>query len=72
MWCVAWIPRSKDGLSVLSHTDVWCACLRQPKKHPKKYRDSIATKCGYYVTLPIGIEDREPTCEDCLEKLKSG
>ena len=49
LWCV----RSRDG---------WCV-LRDQRK--TVYRDSVETKCGYVVTLPWGIEQREPDCIEC-------
>lgn len=44
------------------HRTGWCA-LRDQRR--TAYRDSMETKCGYVVTLPWGIERREPDCADC-------
>jgi hypothetical protein len=41
----------------------------QPKAQ-MKYRDSVKTACGYFVIATGGIERREPSCPECLEKLK--
>jgi len=43
------------------HRDGWCATRR---KHVR-YADSVTTLCGYIVTMPLGIERREPDCEEC-------
>lgn len=46
----------------VKHRDGWCATrLRQVR-----YRDSIKTLCNHYVTMPYGVELREPTCALCL------
>lgn len=70
MWCVAWFDTWFDwdrrGIVMAKK----CACKTQPKKHPKKYRDHMRTKCDMVVTFPVGIEFREPTCPECLEKEK--
>jgi len=67
LWCVAWIPRDKDGKT--KDSVEWCACLRQPKG-VKRYQDTIATRCGMKAILPVGIEFRVPTCKDCNDRLK--
>lgn len=48
-----WCYESKGGL--------WCATTR---KHGD-YADNIATVCHHNITLPIGIEFREPNCKEC-------
>lgn len=48
------------------HRDGWCATV-----HPsKRYRDSVKTICGYWVTLPYGLKQRMPDCEECLALMR--
>lgn len=55
MWCV----RHKDG---------WCAAnARKRKPNPAAFK--IKTRCAHYVTLPLGVEQRLPTCKECLRAL---
>lgn len=58
--CVKSWDRNADG----TKTIVWCFCT---------WRDGNAVKsktlCGLEVTLPIGHEERMPTCADCLSKM---
>jgi len=51
----------------VKHRDGWCATKREKSL---QYSDSVPTLCDHYVTLPMGIQRREPDCPDCLAKLK--
>jgi hypothetical protein len=50
----------------VKHRDGWCALFDQRKT---AYRDSVETRCGYFVVLPFAIERHDPTCEECVNKL---
>lgn len=58
--CVAW----KD--SATGRTE-WCATLRNAHYDPDALHDSTA--CGYVVTMRIGSEERDPTCEECAKRV---
>ena len=51
------------------HKNGWCALASQPASQPR-YRDNMKTKCKHFVMLTGSIELREPTCEDCRERLR--
>jgi hypothetical protein len=56
------MSRPVDGLVVcVRHRDGWCATLR----NHLRYADSVPTICGYKVTMPWGLERREPDCDEC-------
>jgi hypothetical protein len=55
VWCV-------------KHNSGWCAAKQNRKFSDRAF--SVPTKCGYFVALPWGCEEREPTCLDCLEILE--
>ena len=61
VWCVAWYPCNSESGRITPQR--WCACHSQ--KSPR-YHDTMATKCGMFVPLPIGVEFREPTCPECM------
>jgi hypothetical protein len=65
-WCAKWFPRKPAPVAELADTNnpQWCAIQRQANP-PPKYSDSLATLCGYWVTMTGGIERREPSCEEC-------
>jgi hypothetical protein len=69
-WCVAWWHRDEKGRAD-TVDKIWCAAKNQSKE-PKEGKNSVKTACGYWVTLPVGIEFREPTCTDCLAARSSG
>lgn len=55
--------RSLHGVVVCVRSrDGWCA-LRDQRK--TAYRDNVETRCGMVVTLPWGIDRREPDCIEC-------
>lgn len=50
------------------HRDGWCAV-----KSLREFNEGVAsvpTLCDYWVSFPMGLEQREPTCEACLQVLK--
>ena len=51
------------------HREGWCATRR--KKLPEGIPWSQATVCGYHVCGPRGYAIRQPTCQECLEKLET-
>lgn len=69
-WCVAWIMRDENGRVVSMIYQEWCMLASQPKNAPPRYRDNMKTACDHWVTLPGGMERREPTCPECLAKLR--
>lgn len=56
-WCV----KSREG---------WCAVKRNKK--PSESAFSVPTRCGYEINLPFGVEERVPTCPDCVRLLLPG
>jgi len=50
VWCVG-------------HRDGWCA-TKNGKSFPES-QDHVKTACGKVVTLPLGCEQRIPTCQEC-------
>jgi hypothetical protein len=50
-WCVL----SRDG---------WC--LTKHNRKPAEGADAVPTACGWFVVLPGGFDQREPTCRDCV------
>ena len=44
----------------------WCASY---KKSPK-YSDSVKTRCGHWVILPLGLQRRYPDCPECRKLLR--
>jgi len=59
-------PDPPKHLVCAEHRDGWCATF----KKTTRYQESLRTLCGYYITGPGGIEEREPDCPDCLNVLK--
>lgn len=55
---------------VKSRGDLWCATA-DGKLHSEEAA-SVATKCGYFVILPIGASKRRPTCRECLQVQEGG
>ena len=49
------------GTISVRHRDGWCATRRSNTG----YSDTVPTICGQYVTLPLGLERREPDCSGC-------
>jgi hypothetical protein len=45
------------------HNDGWCAC--KENKNPGDRAWSVETKCNMFVTLPLGVSKRLPTCPEC-------
>ena len=60
VWCVQY--RSEAG-----HAKQWCAV--GDNREPEEVEFNVHTTCNHYVILPLGIEKRQPTCGECLEKL---
>ena len=42
----------------------WCAVRGVAKEGD----NSVSTLCNYYVSLPTGLENKVPTCTECLKK----
>ncbi len=62
--------RSLHGVVVCVHSrDGWCV-LRDQRK--TAYSDNVETKCGMVVTLPWGIERRQPDCIECKKADNNG
>ncbi len=61
--CVQWAERKDDG--GIDHT-MWCATQRKTTR----YSDAVKTSCGFVVSLPWGLERREPTCPECLDEIE--
>jgi hypothetical protein len=57
VWCI----RHKNG---------YCAS-NTPDQEPV-YKDSMATLCSHFITLPTGIRKGMPTCAECLKALFEG
>jgi len=65
--CAMWFPREGDSLlGYDTDNRRWCATY----KRTTQYQDSIKTLCGHIILFTGGIERRQPTCKECLEKLK--
>lgn len=47
------------------HRSGWCAVKSGKLPVKDKDRESVATKCGQFVILPLGFDKREPDCEEC-------
>lgn len=60
--CVEAYDQMPDG----SKSSAWCVCT---KRDPRAV--SSETLCGMFVIMPGRYEKRVPTCEKCLELLKS-
>ena len=54
IWCV-------------KHKGGWCACKKNVM--PTEEANSTPTLCNYFIILGMGVEQRDPTCEECLEIL---
>ena len=52
----------------VKHRAGWCAVAGNAR--PEESATSVATVCGYFVTLPLGSAQRSPTCAECLAKLQ--
>lgn len=57
-WCVGWLRR--DGSRVIGVE--WCAT--KTGKRFDEGENNVPTRCAHFVTLPCGMERREPTCGD--------
>jgi hypothetical protein len=68
-WCISWIHRDSKGF-IITNSREWCMAASQPKGE-KKYQESIKTACGYFIIATGGIDRREPTCSECLDKLNT-
>lgn len=55
-----WVDRKRT-------TKGWCALKPGAKPDPKASSDQTA--CDYFVSLRIGLEQREPTCVECRKAL---
>jgi hypothetical protein len=51
VWCV-------------KHRDGWCAT--KDNHEPAEGTCNVPTRCGYWVTLPGGYDQRQPDCPDCI------
>jgi hypothetical protein len=54
-----------ECIACVQHNDGWCACAGKSIR----YRDHVKTKCNHWITLPLGLEFRQPTCTECIEML---
>ena len=54
-----------NGVWCAKHRDGWCAI--KPNRKPPDDIDQVATRCGYFICLPWGLEKREPTCSECRQ-----
>lgn len=52
VWCV-------------KHKKGWCAV--EGNKVPPEGENNVKTRCGHNIVLPLGFEERQPDCEDCLD-----
>jgi hypothetical protein len=52
----------------VQHRGGWCALAPGAQLDPTVTRDP--TLCGYVVMLRSGSERRDPTCLDCIAKMK--
>ena len=67
VWCVGWLYRDEKGRLVQGPSLEWCA-TKNGQPFPET-QNSVATLCNYFVTLPCGMELREPTCPECIAAL---
>ena len=51
---VVWCVRHREG---------WCAV--RGNKQPSDDENNVPTLCGFFVTMPFGIECRVPDCKEC-------
>jgi len=63
MICVMSLDRDEDGRVIGRR---WCAT----RKKTTNYQDNVLTMCGMVVTLPCGIDVRQPDCPECLANLE--
>lgn len=59
-------PKQLQNVACVQHKYGWCACAGTTIR----YRDGVRTKCKHIVTLPFGLEFRQPTCEECINALR--
>lgn len=52
----------------VQHRDGWCAV--KTGMRPAEAAASVQTKCGHFVVLPMGAEQTDPDCPDCIAALK--
>ena len=55
-----------ENIICVRHRDGWCATRRMTSL---RYSDAVPTLCGSVVSLPWGIERRQPDCGECLKRL---
>lgn len=56
----------EDNMLCVKTQDGWCAV-----DHKEQHNFDIAkTKCGYYVTFPMGYDQRKPTCQECKKHIQ--
>ena len=60
MKCVQWRERFGSEIKI-----GWCI-----EVYRNKEVTAAQTLCGNFVLFPSWTEDREPTCEECLERLR--
>jgi len=53
----------------VQHREGWCA-VAEGAGMPGEMADNVETLCGMVIVLPFGMEEREPTCEECKAKLE--
>lgn len=52
-------------LCVMDRHGIWCAAVGEPSETAS----SVETRCGGFIVLPHGKENRKPTCQFCREAL---
>ena len=66
-----WCARYREGKwNAESQQYGWCIVKNQ-KNRPDESAVNLETLCGYWITFHIGLERREPTCPDCISKLRN-
>ena len=63
--------RNVERISVwcVKHRDGWCAAKHNHQWDERLF--NVPTKCGYFITLPLGSKKGEPTCPECLDILEN-
>lgn len=67
VWCVAWTLDDGEKASARRPKAEWCAHAKDEPHDEAAF--NVPTKCGHWVTLPVGCEKREPTCKWCRKAL---
>lgn len=52
----------------VKNVDGWCATATG--RPFKEAACNVRTRCKFFISLPWGCEEREPTCPECLAALR--